>query len=141
MGRIEKSRPEALQPPPAGPSSGTSPGPSSWPPPLGEEAPPHPTLELHSPDAAEVERVWLSYWAPLLRDGGLARLKGELYDAWWLVGQVRQVYAWATGGLCSDPCASAAGIIAEGERVRAELVQADRARRVPGGGDGWPGER
>jgi hypothetical protein len=28
----------------------------------------------------------------------LAKLKGELYDAWWLVSEARKVYKHVTGG-------------------------------------------
>ena len=71
-----------------------------------------------------VEEVWVRYWAPILAEGGMARLKGELFDAYHLVNEARQVYRHATGGLCDDLCASAEGIIAmDGERV-ARLTEA-----------------
>ena len=79
---------------------------------IDEHDPPHETFEPHVPQREEVERVWREYWAPILKDGGIDRLKGELYDAWWLVNEARQVYHHATCGLSDDLTASAEGIIA-----------------------------
>lgn len=76
----------------------------------------HPSLEVHSPQQAEVERIWKTYWLPLLKEGGIARLKGELYDAYFLVNNAREVYRHITGGLCDDLCASADGVIAMAEK-------------------------
>lgn len=90
---------------------------------------PDPTPLAHSPPAPEeVERVWASYWAPLLQNGGIAVLKGELYDAWHLVNEARKVYRHATGGLCDDLAASAEGIIAMDEARVGRLVEALTAR-------------
>lgn len=88
----------------------------------------HPSLELHSPQQAEVERVWKTYWLPLLKEGGIPRLKGELYDAHFLVNEARQVYRHVTGGLCDDLCASAEGVIAMAEKRVERREQALRER-------------
>ena len=80
-------------------------------------------LQALSATQEEVEAVWVRYWAPILSEGGIGRLKGELYDAWHLVNEARKVYRHATGGLCDDLCASAEGIIAMDEARVGRLVE------------------
>ena len=86
-----------------------------------------PELLLGTSDA--VEQVWVRYWAPLLSGGGLAALKGELFDAWHLVNEARKVYRHCTGGLCDDLTASADGIIAA-DGARVALLTDGLVRRV-----------
>jgi len=83
----------------------------------------HETLVLDVPNETKVEAVWREYWAPLLRDGGIARLKGELYDAHFLVDQARKVYRHITGGVMDDLTASADGVIAMAERVTQQRME------------------
>lgn len=81
---------------------------------------PHVSFVQHAPDPREVQRVFSSYWMPLLKAkaGGfnLELLKGELYDAWFLVNESRKVYRHVTGGLTDDLTASAEGIIELADR-------------------------
>ena len=81
----------------------------------------HATFVTHSPDPREVQGVFATYWMPLLKgEGGgfsMAKLKGELYDAWFLVNEARKVYRHVTGGLHDDLTASAEGVIELAERA------------------------
>ena len=85
-------------------------------------------LEIAPASPDDVERVWVGYWAPLLAEGGTGRLKGELYDAWFLVNQARQVYRHITGGLTDDLCASAEGIIAMADARVGDLTRSLQER-------------
>lgn len=91
---------------------------------------PHETFVQHSPRQDEVQRVFSEYWMPLLTEGeskggfNLERLKGELYDAWFLVNEARLVYRHVTAGLTDDLTASAAGIISMSERKIRERIYA-----------------
>jgi hypothetical protein len=88
----------------------------------------HPSFVLDVPSQEGVEEVWRTYWAPLVEDGGLARLKGELYDYFHLVTEARKVYRHVTGGLTDDLTASAEGIIALADNRVGELTEALRQR-------------
>lgn len=87
---------------------------------------PHVSFVQHAPDPREVQRVFSTYWMPLLKGEGTAfnvdRLKGELYDAWFLVNEARKVYRHVTGNLTDDLTASAEGIIALAERHVARRI-------------------
>ena len=89
---------------------------------------PHVSFVQHAPDPREVQRVFSTYWFPLLKGeaGGFNfdRLKGELYDAWFLVNEARKVYRHVTGNLTDDLTASAEGIIALAERHVARRIYA-----------------
>ena len=87
----------------------------------------HPSLTLDVPDQEEVERVWRTYWLPIVKEGGLPRLKGELYDFHRLVDNARAVYRHVTGGMTDDLCASSEGIIAMADRRVAQLTEELRA--------------
>lgn len=79
----------------------------------------HPTLELEVASADRVEHVWRTYWLPIIAPEGrlsIERLKGELFDAYFLVDNARNVYHHVTGGTTDDLTASAEGIIAMAER-------------------------
>lgn len=82
---------------------------------------PHMSFTEHVPSPREVQRVWATYWMPLLRDEGgtfnYERLKGELYDAWFLVNEARKVYRHITGGLMDDLTAASEGVISMAERA------------------------
>lgn len=105
--------------------AGPDPSPNLPTPELPEGA--HPSLALDTPTADEVERVWRTYWAPIVESGGLAALKGELYDYFRLVDNARQVYRHVTGGLTDDLCASSEGIIAMADRRVGQLTEDLRA--------------
>ncbi len=89
---------------------------------------PHVSFVQHAADPREVQRVFTTYWMPLLKAeaGGfnLELLKGELYDAWFLVNEARLVYRHVTGGLTDDLTASAKGIIALADRQMQRRIYA-----------------
>lgn len=89
----------------------------------------HRSLALRAPSPSEVERVFRSYWLPLLSEGGkisIERLKGELFDSWHLVNEARRVYRHVTGGVTDDLTASADGIIAMADRRQDERAEGFR---------------
>lgn len=86
----------------------------------------HPSLLVDVPTLADVERVWRDYWGPMVAEGGLPRLKGELYDAHHLVNEARKVYRHVTGGLTDDLAASGEGIIALADARVEDLTRALR---------------
>ena len=91
----------------------------------------HRSLVIDTPDRSAVERVWRAYWMPLLMEGGtisLEKLKGELYDSWFLVDNARRVYRHVTGGVTDDLTASADGIIAMAERQTEKRLDALREK-------------
>jgi hypothetical protein len=95
----------------------------------------HPSLVIDTPDRKAVERVFRAYWLPLLTEGGkisIEKLKGELYDAWFLVNEARRVYRHVTGGVTDDLTASADGIIAMAERQVDKRLQALREELTRG---------
>lgn len=87
----------------------------------------HPSLELVAPSMGDVEQLWRTYWMPLLRgeDGSfsLEKLKGELWDAHFLVDQARKVYHHVTGNITDNLTASAEGIIALADHRVAVLTE------------------
>jgi hypothetical protein len=89
---------------------------------------PHASFVQHVPDQREIQRVWSTYWMPLLKneDGAFNTelLKGELYDSWFLVNEARRVYHHITGGLMDDLTSSAEGVLALAERKVAQRIYA-----------------
>lgn len=103
---------------------------------MSDESPDRPEFADASFHVAErnveaIERVWRTVWIPLIAPKGqliLEALKGELYDAAFLVDNARKVYRAVTGGLCSDLTASAEGVIALYQKHVGTLTQHLRER-------------
>lgn len=86
----------------------------------------HESLVIDAPSKDQVERLWRAYWMPLLMVDGrisMPKLKGELYDAYFLVDNARRVYHHVTAGATDRLTASAEGIIAMAERVVERRVE------------------
>jgi hypothetical protein len=61
------------------------------------------------------DEIYRNFWADLVETDGkldLGKLKDELYDFYWIMSAVREVYCHVTGGAISKPNTSAAAVIA-----------------------------